>query len=90
MPVSITTASTIARKASGWTGWRSINGLTAAEVGAFTDGRRLGYAKLSNCAYENADGSPVSMDKDYSGASRQSCTFAGPFGTGTVSTMKVW
>lgn len=70
--------------------WLSINGLTAAEVGAFPDGHRLGYAKLSNCAYENADGSPVSMDKDYSGAPRQSCTFAGPFGTGTVSRMKVW
>ena len=70
--------------------WLSIDGMTAAEVGALQDGSRLGYAKLSNCAYENADGSPICIDRDYNGTQRQSCTFAGPFGTATVSRIKVW
>ena len=70
--------------------WLSIDGMTAAEVGALLDGSRLGYAKLSNCAYENADGSPICIDRDYNGTQRQSCTFAGPFGTATVSRIKVW
>lgn len=69
--------------------WLGINGMTAQKVGIFLDGDGLGYAKLSNWAYENADGSPIRIDKDYSGAQRHQDTFAGPFDCSTVSRI-VW
>ncbi len=67
----------------------SINGFEAAKVDAFLDGSRLGHAKLSNWAFENADGSPICIDKDYTGAQRHPVTFAGPFDCGTVNGMNV-
>ncbi|MCQ2149921.1 MAG: right-handed parallel beta-helix repeat-containing protein [Bacteroidales bacterium] len=68
----------------------SIKGFEAAEVDAFLDGNRLGHAKLSDWAYENADGTTVCMDRDYTGAQRHPVTFAGPFDSAVVSGMKVW
>lgn len=68
----------------------SIKGLAAESVEAMLDGRRLGYAKLSNCAYENADGTPVCLDRDYNGTLRQPRTCAGPFADPAIKDVKVW
>ena len=69
--------------------WLSIKGFEAAKADAFLDGSRLGYAKLSNWAFENADGSAICIDKDYTGAQRHQVTFAGPFDCNTVNRI-VW
>ena len=70
--------------------WLSIAGFVADKVDALLDGSRLGYAKLSNQAYENADGSLICIDRDYTGAQRNPVTFAGPFNTNAVKSIKVW
>ncbi len=53
----------------------------------------LGKAKVPGLAYENADGSPVTIDSDYLGAKRNAATpSAGPFenpGEGALK-LKVW
>ena len=53
----------------------------------------LGKAKIPGLAYENADGSPVTIDSDYVGAKRNAATpSAGPFenpGEGVLK-LKVW
>ena len=70
--------------------WLSIAGFVADKVDALLDGSRLGYAKLSNQAYENADGSLICIDRDYTGEQRNPVTFAGPFNTNAVKSIKVW
>ena len=54
---------------------------------------RLGKASISGCAFENPDGSPITIGTDYSGKPRNAANpTPGPFeapGTGTL-TMKVW
>jgi alpha-N-arabinofuranosidase len=53
----------------------------------------LGKAKISNGAYENADGSPVEIDTDYFGRERDKTNpFPGPFEISTAgkSPIKVW
>ena len=70
--------------------WLGINGFEAEKVDAFLDGNRLGYAKLSNLPYENADGSLICIDSDFTGAQRHSVTFAGPFDCSTINKIKVW
>lgn len=53
----------------------------------------LGNAKVSNCAFENPDGTPLKMDTDYLGKTRSATTpTPGPFenlGIGPLS-IKVW
>ena len=54
---------------------------------------RLGKARISGCAFENPDGSPITIGTDYFGKPRNAANpTPGPFeapGTGTL-TMKVW
>ena len=53
----------------------------------------LGKARISDCPYENPDGSPVSIDTDYFGIPRQAAQpVAGPFATITRScqSIQVW
>ncbi len=54
---------------------------------------RLGKASISGCAFENPDGSPLTIGTDYFGKPRNAANpTPGPFeapGTGTL-TMKVW
>ena len=54
---------------------------------------RLGKASISGCAFENPDGSPITIGTDYFGKPRDAANpTPGPFeapGTGTL-TMKVW
>ena len=54
---------------------------------------RLGKASISGCAFENPDGSPITIGTDYFGKPRNTANpTPGPFeapGTGTL-TMKVW
>ena len=53
----------------------------------------LGRAKVSGCAYENADGSPVRVDTDYFGRARDGeHPFPGPFEMvrDGVQVIKVW
>lgn len=54
---------------------------------------RLGKASISGCAFENPDGSPITIGTDYFGKPRNAANpTPGPFeapGTGTL-TMKVW
>ena len=53
----------------------------------------LGKARISGCAFENPDGSPITIGTDYFGKPRNTANpTPGPFeapGTGTL-TMKVW
>lgn len=46
--------------------------------GRKVDARRLGTAQLSGIPFENPDGSPYSVDKDYFGNSRGASTTVGP------------
>ena len=53
----------------------------------------LGKAKVSNCAYENADGSPLRINTDYFGKQRnEENPFPGPFEkvAGGKQEIKVW
>lgn len=53
----------------------------------------LGKAKVSDCAYENADGSPIRLDADYFGRKRdRKNPFPGPFEISVSGrqTFKVW
>jgi alpha-N-arabinofuranosidase len=54
---------------------------------------RLGKASISGCAFENPDGSPITIGTDYFGKPRNATNpTSGPFeapGTGTIN-MKVW
>jgi alpha-N-arabinofuranosidase len=54
---------------------------------------RLGKARISGCAFENPDGSPITIGTDFFGKPRNTVNpTPGPFeapGTGTL-TMKVW
>ncbi|KFC60261.1 hypothetical protein FEM08_09620 [Flavobacterium gilvum] len=51
----------------------------------------LGKAKVSGCAYENADGSPLIVNKDYLGKKRnEKDPFPGPFETPVNGEIKVW
>lgn len=53
----------------------------------------LGKAKVSGCAFENADGSPLKIDTDYFGHKREAGhPFPGPFGQpfNGDETLKVW
>jgi alpha-N-arabinofuranosidase len=54
---------------------------------------RLGKPTISGCAFENPDGSPITINTDYFGKPRNATNpTPGPFetpGTGTL-TMKVW
>jgi len=54
--------------------------------------RLLGLAKVSSCAYENADGSPLKIDTDYFGRKRNGKNpFPGPFEKpGDGKAFKVW
>jgi alpha-L-arabinofuranosidase len=55
--------------------------------------RLLGKAKVSQCAYENADGSPLRINTDYFGNKRNKRNpFPGPFeiSAGGTQTFKVW
>lgn len=55
--------------------------------------RLLGRAKVSGCAYENADGSPLRVNADYFGGKRNGKNpFPGPFeiSGGETQTFKVW
>ena len=84
----------LTRKADGWY-------LTLAEDNAWRNEaksrlvttRLLGKARVSRCAYENADGSPVRIDSDYFGNKRNKRDpFPGPFEipAGGTQTFKVW
>ena len=44
--------------------------LYRAAEGERVESQRLGVTKLSNYPYENADGTPVQIDKDYLGKER--------------------
>ena len=46
--------------------------------GKKVDAGRLGTAQLSGIPFENPDGSPYSVDKDYFGNSRGASTTVGP------------
>ena len=51
----------------------------------------LGVTHISGCAYENPDGSPLKIDRDYSGNPRIAATpAAGPFDSPATGTIKVW
>jgi alpha-N-arabinofuranosidase len=52
----------------------------------------LGKAKVSGCAYENPDGSPLNIDADYFGKKRDGKNpFPGPFESALKGgTVKVW
>jgi alpha-N-arabinofuranosidase len=55
--------------------------------------KMLGQAKVSKCAYENRDGSPVKIDTDYFGNPRDKKNpFPGPFEnpTGDKKEIKAW
>jgi hypothetical protein len=71
----------------------------AADLGlrkASADGvttKLLGRAKMSGCAYENADGSQLCIDSDYFGKQRKRINpFPGPFEINQESTLEfnVW
>lgn len=52
----------------------------------------LGKAEVSGCAYENPDGSPLKIDRDYFGRKRKKKPSAGPFenpGDGKLK-LKIW
>ncbi len=52
---------------------------------------RLGDTKLSGLSFENPDGTPFVLDKDYFGVARSSTTAVGPFESLTSTTrIKVW
>lgn len=85
---------TLTRKADGWY-------LTIAEEKAWRQEAKcrlvttklLGRAKVSGCAFENADGSPVRVSTDYFGNKRNTGNpFPGPFERGTTGAreIKVW
>lgn len=54
------------------------------------DAARLGKARLSNYAYENADGTPVSLNKDYRGRERAEHTVVGPLEQIEGKRIRVW
>lgn len=59
--------------------------------GNMIDSERLGITKLSGFPFENPDGTPFVLDKDYFGASRSSAPVAGPFESLSSTTrIKVW
>ncbi len=58
--------------------------------GKLVDGKRLGIVKLSNYPYENADGTPILINRDYSGKERSiESTLSGPFEE-IAERIKVW
>lgn len=82
----------LAKKADGWY-------LTLAEDKAWKDAARrklvttelLGKAKIPDCAYENADGTPLAVDTDYFGKKRDAANpFPGPFETPVNGEVRVW
>jgi alpha-L-arabinofuranosidase len=84
----------LTQKADGWY-------LTLAEDKAWRDEAKrqlvttalLGKAKVSGCAYDNHDGSPVKIDTDYFGRPRnEKNPFPGPFEdvSGGKQEIKVW
>jgi len=66
--------------------WRALNNTLVTT-------KRLGLAAVSKVAYENADGTPLTIDTDYFGKKRNAAApSAGPFespGVGKL-TLKVW
>ncbi len=59
--------------------------------GKLVDGERLGIVRLSNYAYENPDGSPILVDKDYFGQERSKDTpLCGPFEEISSQPIRLW
>lgn len=59
--------------------------------GRHVDGSRLGVARLSNNPYENPDGTPTSIDTDYSGNGRSADSpVIGPMEMDSISKVPVW
>lgn len=82
----------LTQKANGWylalaqdKTWR--NGAN----GQLVTTQSLGKAAITKCAYENADGSPLTLDTDYFGKKRDARRpFPGPFETPVNGEVKVW
>ena len=69
----------------------TFDGGEALAKGMRVDGKRLGVAKLSNYAYENADGTPILIDRDYLGNERsEEGTYVGPFEKSAIQKIRVW
>lgn len=59
--------------------------------GKMVDASRLGIVRLSNYPYENADGTPIRIDKDFLGQERpEESTYVGPFEKPTIQKVRVW
>jgi len=59
--------------------------------GKLVDGERLGIVQLTNYAYENPDGSPAIIDKDYFGQGRsKEAALCGPFEEISSQCIRVW
>ena len=59
--------------------------------GKRVEGKRLGLAHLSNYAYQNTDGTPIVIDKDYLGNNRsENATYVGPFEMANIQKIRVW
>lgn len=69
----------------------TFDGGEALAKGKRVEGKRLGVAKLSNYAYENADGTPILIGRDYLGNERpEEGTYVGPFEKSAIQKIRVW
>ena len=79
-------------KPDGW--YLSLNSdpaSSAAPARQLVTSELLGKAKVSACAYENPDASPLRIDADYFGKPRNATNPAvGPIEAPVIGSMKVW